>query len=107
MKWTIERHTGKRLDQYADEKFYKPLGLSSMTYLPLEKGVSKRVIAPTEYDSDYRKSLIHGWVHDPGASLIGGVGGHAGLFSKANDIAILMQMNLQDGYYGGKSFCSS
>lgn len=104
LKWTLEQKTAMQLDQYVDQNFYHPLGLATMTYLPLEKGISLRQIAPTEYDSDYRKVLVHGRVHDPGAALIGGVGGHAGVFSNANDVAILMQMNLQDGYYGGKRY---
>ncbi|MGB0525663.1 MAG: glycoside hydrolase family 3 N-terminal domain-containing protein [Flammeovirgaceae bacterium] len=104
LKWTLEKQTGQRLDHYVESQFYKPLGLSTMRYLPLKKGISQRSIAPTEYDSDYRKGLVHGRVHDPGAALIGGVGGHAGVFSNANDMAILMQMNLQDGYYGGKRY---
>ena len=58
----------------------------------------------TEEVQPCRKGLIQGVVHDPMAVLYGGVAGNAGLFSNANDLAILLQMNLQDGYYGGKQY---
>ena len=103
LKWAVEYQTKQPLNKFVARNFYAPLGASTMTYLPLEKFPLAR-IAPTEYDSDYRKGLVHGYVHDPGAALIGGVGGHAGIFSNANDVAIVMQMNLQDGYYGGKRY---
>ena len=60
-----------------------------------------RRIAPTENDTFFRHQLIHGYVHDQGAALLGGVGGHAGLFSNANDLAVIMQMYLNKGVYGG------
>ena len=50
---------------------------------------------------------VQGYVHDMGAAMQGGVGGHAGLFSNANDVAKIMQMYLQDGYYGGVKFYDS
>jgi CubicO group peptidase (beta-lactamase class C family) len=61
-------------------------------------------IVPSEYDSLFRKTLIHGKVHDEGAALLDGISGHAGLFGNANDLAKLMQMYLQKGYYGGQQF---
>lgn len=96
----IEQQTGKSLDQYVTESFYRPLGLSYMTYRPREKFNLKQ-IAPTEYDVAFRKQLVWGDVHDQGAAMMGGVAGHAGLFSNANDLAILMQLYLQKGEYGG------
>jgi beta-glucosidase-like glycosyl hydrolase/CubicO group peptidase (beta-lactamase class C family) len=75
----IEKQTGEDLDYLSDSLFYKPLGASSLTYKPLEK-FSKDKIAPTENDMFFRKKLVHGTVHDPGAAMLGGVAGHAGLF---------------------------
>lgn len=91
------------LDQFAYETFYGPLGLSTMTFKPLEKH-SKSEIPPTEKDTYFRHQTIDGYVHDMGCAMFGGVSGHAGLFSNANDLAILMQMLLNEGYYGGIQF---
>jgi len=61
-------------------------------------------IVPTEVDNYYRYQTVHGYVHDMGAAMQNGVGGHAGIFSNANDVAKIMQMYLQKGYYGGKRY---
>lgn len=99
----IGRITGKQLNQFVKEQYYQPLGLSTMGYLPLERfPVSK--IVPTEQDTVFREQLIRGFVHDPGAAMLGGVSGHAGLFSNAMDVAVVMQMYLQKGFYGGQQF---
>ena len=74
-----------------------------MTYLPLNK-LDKSSIVPSEKDTYYRSQLLHGYVHDMGAAMLGGVGGHAGLFANANDVAKMMQLYLQKGYYGGKQY---
>ncbi|MCS7017486.1 MAG: glycoside hydrolase family 3 N-terminal domain-containing protein [Cytophagales bacterium] len=103
LKQIVEQQTGQCLDQFVEQYFYRPLGLSTMGYLPLNR-IEKSRIAPTEEDKYFRKKRIQGVVHDPDAALQGGVAGHAGVFSNANDVAILMQMNLQNGYYGGKKF---
>jgi len=71
--------------------------------LPIEK-FAKKSIVPTERDSYFRMQLLQGYVHDMGAAMQGGIGGHAGLFSNANDVAKIMQMYLQKGYYGGKRY---
>jgi beta-N-acetylhexosaminidase len=73
-----------------------------MTYLPLNK-FSKSEIVPTENDKEFRKQIVHGYVHDPGAAMVGGVGGHAGLFSNATDLAALMQVLLNKGQVGSFS----
>ena len=99
----IESQSKMPLDKFLDQSYYKPLGLSTMGYRPLEK-FSKDRIAPTEYDRNFRNQLVHGDVHDPGAAMLGGVGGHAGLFSNANDLGILMQMYLNKGVYGGRQY---
>ncbi|OFY87340.1 MAG: hypothetical protein A3F72_17210 [Bacteroidetes bacterium RIFCSPLOWO2_12_FULL_35_15] len=100
LKRIIEKETQAALNIYVQKTFYAPLGLSTMTYKPLAKFDLDRII-PTEFDAKFRKQLIHGDVHDQGAAMLGGVGGHAGLFSDANDLAVLMQMYLNKGEYGG------
>jgi len=102
-KYIIEHHTGKSLDSYVDSVFYKPMGLSRITYNPLNK-FKKEEIIPTEQDNLFRKQLVHGYVHDQGAAMMGGVGGHAGIFADAGDLAALMQMILNTGEYGGKRY---
>lgn len=99
----LEKITGQPFDTYVTNKYYKPMGMTTMRYKPLEHFKKDR-IAPTEMDTSFRKQLVHGYVHDPGAAMLGGVSGHAGLFSNANDQAKLMQMYLQGGYYGGYQF---
>lgn len=106
IKKIVEKKTGKGLEVYAEENFYKPLGMRSTTYKPLEK-FDRSEIVPTEYDLYFRKQLIHGYVHDPGAAMMGGVGGHAGLFSNANDLAKLMEMLSNFGEYGGVQYIDS
>ncbi|MBX2840131.1 MAG: serine hydrolase, partial [Flammeovirgaceae bacterium] len=103
LKRIIEKVSGEQLEEFVANNIYNPLGLQSLCFNPLTK-FDKSQIVPTEMDIYTRNSLIHGFVHDPAAALAGGVGGHAGLFSNALDIAILLQMNLQEGYYGGNWF---
>jgi beta-N-acetylhexosaminidase len=81
------------------------MGLSRITYNPL-RYFSKDELVPTERDNLFRNQLIQGYVHDQGAAMLGGVGGHAGIFSNATDLAALMQMLLNGGTYGGKRFIS-
>ncbi len=100
LKSIIERIGSEPLDLYAWKNFYKPLGAGRMTYLPLERYPEAEIV-PTENDVIFRRQLVHGHVHDPGTAMLGGVGGHAGLFSNANDLAKLMQLYLQGGVYGG------
>ncbi len=102
MQKIVERILNQSLDQFTDE-MYRALGMYHSGFNPLNKH-SKSNIAPTEIDKLFRQSEVRGTVHDQGAAMYNGVGGHAGLFSNANDLAILMQMNLQDGEYGGKVF---
>jgi len=99
------RMTGKSWTNYLSETFYKPLGATTLVY-QAEKHFPMARIVPTEYDSLFRKTLIHGKVHDEGAALLDGISGHAGLFGNANDLAKLMQMYLQKGYYGGQQYLS-
>ncbi len=106
MKKLNERLLNQPMDEFLDQNIYSPLGMSSTCYQPLCR-YSLHNIAPTEVDYDFRNSLVWGLVHDENAALTGGVGGHAGLFSNANDLAILLQMNMQDGNYGGTRFFPS
>ncbi|MCH7535418.1 MAG: serine hydrolase, partial [Bacteroidetes bacterium] len=99
----IEKQTGKTLDAYVDDSFYKRMGLKTIGYLPGKRFGPDRIV-PTEKDDYFRKQLIHGYVHDPGAAMLGGVAGHAGLFSNSNDLAVLMQMVMDKGMYGGQSY---
>lgn len=99
----VERITELPLDVYVNNTFYKPMGMSTLTFNPLCKFPLKR-IAPTALDMDFRHVLVWGTVHDEIAAMRGGVSGHAGLFGNAHDIAKIMQMQLQNGYYGGKQY---
>ncbi|MFY9243578.1 MAG: glycoside hydrolase family 3 N-terminal domain-containing protein [Polaribacter sp.] len=102
-KEVLEEKYKKPLNKLVDSEFYSSLGANRMTYLPLEK-FNKSAIVPTEKDDYYRNQLLQGNVHDMGAAMLGGVGGHAGLFSNANDVAKIMQMYLQKGFYGGRRY---
>lgn len=95
-----EKLLNQPLEDFLQQNLYEPLGAVTAGYLPLRRFPKSR-IAPTERDSLFRKQLLVGTVHDQGAAMLGGVAGHAGLFSTANDLAKLGQMLLQEGYYGG------
>lgn len=103
MKEIVEWQSGQPMEQYVQDQFYKPLGMYTAGFLPRNR-FEKDQIVPTEDEGNFRKSLLHGYVHDPGASLMGGVSGHAGLFSSANDLGILYQMMLNKGTYGGDRY---
>jgi CubicO group peptidase (beta-lactamase class C family) len=102
----LEKKYKKPLNILADELFYQSLGANRTGYLPLNK-FSKNEIVPSEIDDYFRNQLLQGNVHDMGAAMLGGVAGHAGLFANANDVAKIMQMYLQKGYYGGKRYLKS
>jgi CubicO group peptidase (beta-lactamase class C family) len=99
----IEDITGTPIEKYISEQFFIPLGAHYSGYLPLQR-FSKTSIVPTENDLVFRKQLLQGHVHDPGAAMLGGVACHAGIFSNANDLAKIMQMYLNGGSYGGEQF---
>ena len=80
------------------------MGLTNTTFRPMNHGVASKFIAPTEVDS--LRGLICGEVHDPNAYAMGGVSGHAGLFSTAEEVALIMQMLLNGGSYNGKQYLS-
>ncbi|MFZ6665948.1 glycoside hydrolase family 3 N-terminal domain-containing protein [Peijinzhouia sedimentorum] len=103
MHAVLERLTNQPMDDFLNNVFYSRLGLTTLTFHPLAK-FPKEQIAPTENDKYFRNQLVWGTVHDQGAAMYGGVAGHAGIFSNANDVAIIMQMNLQSGFYGGQTY---
>ena len=103
LKNIIEQVSSVPLDIFMERNLYRPLGAGRLTYLPLEKFFPGEIV-PTENDIIFRRQLVHGHVHDAGAAMTGGVAGHAGLFSNANDLAKLMQLYLQDGEYGGMNY---
>ncbi|MBN1650842.1 MAG: serine hydrolase [Bacteroidales bacterium] len=102
----IEKQTNTPLEDFVQQEFYQPMGLRNIAFLPREHFALERIV-PTEYDSLFRKQLIQGDVHDPGAAMLGGVSGHAGLFSNAEDLAAVFQLFLQEGYYAGKQLLDS
>ncbi|MGC1472605.1 MAG: glycoside hydrolase family 3 N-terminal domain-containing protein [Psychroserpens sp.] len=99
----IEGYYKKPLDELVQEHFYQSLGANYTTYNPATKFSDLNII-PTEIDDYFRYQKVQGYVHDMGAAMQNGVGGHAGVFSNANDVAKIMQMYLQKGFYGGKRY---
>lgn len=101
----IEAVYQKDEDELSQEFFYAPLGMYNTGYLPMRRTENKCLV-PTEDDKIFRRQLLKGTVHDQAAALFGGVSGHAGLFSNANDLAKLYQMYLNKGVYGGERYLS-
>lgn len=99
----IEKVTNEPFNSYLDRVFFKPLGLQTMGFNPLNRFEASRIV-PTENDTLFRRQILQGHVHDPAAAMLGGVSGHAGLFSNASDLAVFMQMLLEEGSYGGVHF---
>ncbi len=97
--------TGQTIDRYTEAFLYQPLGLQHMTFRPLERFDAQQIV-PSELDTLWRRQLVRGHVHDPAAAMLGGVSGHAGLFSNAADLAVLMHLFLNGGGYGGEVFFS-
>ncbi|MBX2941680.1 MAG: serine hydrolase [Cyclobacteriaceae bacterium] len=103
MQHLAERVLNQPIQDFLAQNIYDPIGATTTGFLPLER-FSEHQIAPTEIDKKFRGSMLVGYVHDQGAAMFGGVAGHAGLFSDANDLAKLGQMWLQEGKYGGLQF---
>ena len=101
----VEAISGMSLDQYVHKTFYAPLGMSSTGFRPRDR-FPAGVIVPTESEKHFRQQTIHGHVHDEGAAMMGGVSGHAGLFSNAYDLALLYQMLLNGGLLNGRRYLS-
>ncbi|WP_286755538.1 serine hydrolase [Roseivirga sp. UBA838] len=102
----VERLTGEPFDEYLRKHFYEPLGAETLGFNPLNRFPSERIV-PTEKDTFFRKTQLHGVVHDEGAAMMLGVSGNAGLFSNAHDLAKVYQMLLNGGEYEGKTYLST
>lgn len=98
--------SGQSLDLFMSQQFYKPMGMTSTTFCPRLHGMDTNRIAPTERDTYYRHRLLRGEVHDQNAAAMGGVSGHAGLFSTASDLNRLYQMMLSGGTFQGRRYLS-
>ncbi|EON76448.1 Beta-hexosaminidase [Lunatimonas lonarensis] len=98
----VESITGMDMEFYLRSNIYQPLGADGLTFNPYRVFPATQIV-PTEYDSLFRRQLLHGTVHDEGAAMLGGISGHAGLFGSANELSKLMHLYLNDGRYGGES----
>jgi CubicO group peptidase (beta-lactamase class C family) len=103
MQQIVESVMKAPLNQYVQQQFYNRLSMQTAGFLPLYRFPAVQIV-PSEDDEVYRKSELIGYVNDPTSALMGGVAGHAGLFASANDIAILYQMLLNKGTYGGDQY---
>lgn len=101
----VEKVSGMSLDSFVMDNFYRPAGAVTTGYLPLKRFCKSRIM-PTANDPFLRKQHLRGYVHDENAAFQGGVSGHAGLFSNAEDLAKLCQIWLNDGTYGGHTYFS-
>ena len=106
LKEIIEDLTQESFDDYLNNNFYKKIGMENLGFLP-KNSINIDRIVPTENDYEFRSQLLKGDVHDMGAAMFGGIGGHAGLFSNANDLAKIMQLYLNKGMYGDEFYFSS
>jgi len=104
MKEIVEKASSIPLNEYADQKYYSPLGMQTAGFLPRNRFKKDQIVPTTENDGWLRNMLVQGFVNDPGAAMLGGVSGHAGFFASANDMAILGQMLLNKGNYGGQTY---
>jgi CubicO group peptidase (beta-lactamase class C family) len=103
LKNYLEDYYNKGLDELVQDHFYQSLGANYTLYNPLTKYPLNQ-ITPSEEDRYYRFQRVQGYVHDMGAAMQNGIGGHAGVFSTANDVAKIMQMYINGGSYGGKQY---
>jgi beta-N-acetylhexosaminidase len=97
----IENLTGEKWYDFVTKNIYSKIGAYDIGFNPYLKYSLERIV-PTEYDSLFRRQLLHGTVHDEGASMLGGISGHAGLFATANDLMKLMELYRRMGEYGGE-----
>ena len=97
----VRRRTGLAFEAYLQREVYGPLGATTLGFRPRQRFPLARLV-PTEYDSAFRRQLLHGTVNDEGAALLGGVSGHAGLFGSALDVAKVAQCYAWGGRYGNQ-----
>lgn len=105
LKFAVEEITQKKIDTYCKDVFYKKLGMNNTDFMGKER-LNNKYIVPSNIDNLYRKTELKGSVHDPAAAILGGIAGHAGLFSNADDLAKILEMYLNKGTYGGETFLS-
>ena len=86
----VNKLSGKSLIEFLNYYLFIHMILKRISYLPLKK-FSRKEIVPTERDSLFRKRLVHGWVHDEAASLMGGVSGNAGLFANSESLLLFFK----------------
>jgi len=99
----IKNETGVSIDHYVDSVFYQPLGLHRIGYKPLKRFTADQIV-PSEIDTYFRCQELRGYVHDMGCAMMGGVSGHAGIFTDAEDLAVMFQMYMNGGTYGGRDY---
>jgi len=97
----LEEQTGQGLDSWLTDEIYQPLGLRKSGFNPRRRFDSLDIV-PTQLDKQWRRQLLRGFVHDEAAALQGGVAGNAGLFSTAEELAVIFQMLLNNGAYAGR-----
>ena len=103
MRRIIEQQSGMKVQEYLNQTIYNPMGLQHIGYKPLDRFPLNQIV-PTEEDTYFRHKKIQGYVHDPGCAMVGGVEGHAGLFSNSLDLAIISQMFMQGGEYAEERY---
>jgi len=106
LKDMVENVTMLPIEQFLNETFYQPMGLSHTSFMPLRHGFHKQEIAPTEKDETFRKQLVQGYVHDQTSALMKGNAGNAGLFSTAEEIGTIFLMLQNGGVYEGTRYLS-
>jgi len=99
----VEALSGMTLDEYVQKNFYSKIGMTTTGFKPRNRFATDRMV-PTETEKHFRRQTTQGDVHDEGASLFGGVAGHAGLFSDAYDLAMLYQMLANGGTFNGERY---
>lgn len=99
----VEKLTNQSFENYVREHFYQPMGLRHTLFQPLRE-IDKDQIVPTENDQIFRRQLLHGDVHDQGTAMLGGISGHAGLFSNAIEVHAIMEMLLNGGSLNGHQY---
>jgi beta-N-acetylhexosaminidase len=101
----VKRLSGENFEEYLKNNYYHKLGANTLTFNP-KRFYKPEDIVPTERDTFFRMTQLHGQVHDEAAAMLGGLSGHAGLFGDVNDVMKVWQMYLQQGYYGGQQLLS-
>lgn len=101
--YVIESLTGKGYEDFLRDEFYIPLGADAIMLNPTHRYPRKKIL-PTEVDENFRNAMVHGYVHDESAALLGGISGNAGVFANAESMAKILQMLLNGGEYGNRRY---